>query len=268
MKAGLQLRISQNLALTPQLQHAIRLLQASTQELQQELEQMLAENPFLEQAEEDTGTDDQADPPAAATSHAEDAAERLDRDEDWSGRDAWDDWSSGANERDSADSHASSQASEEQLHTRWASHQPDDDESPWSGKPQPDKLSTHLHQQALALRLDALDRAALYALVESLNEDGYLEDSLDELALALQQQIPDSLLDSDQETLHDHLRIALGLLQSMEPPGVGARDLAECLRLQLLALPRPMPPRARLHWTCARNRWNCWRDATCARWHA
>ena len=237
MKAGLQLRISQNLALTPQLQHAIRLLQASTQELQQELEQMLAENPFLEQAEEDTGTDDQADPPTEPTSHAEDAAERLDRDEDWSGRDAWDDWSSGANERDSADSHASSQASEEELHTRSASHRPDDDESPWSGKPQPDSLSTHLHQQALALRLDALDRAALYALIESLNEDGYLEDSLDELALALQQQIPDSLLDSDQETLHDHLRIALGLLQSMEPPGVGARDLAECLRLQLLALP-------------------------------
>ena len=256
MKAGLQLRISQNLALTPQLQHAIRLLQASTQELQQEVEQMLAENPFLELADDggppdtapesgldadgvtDAGEHD-ADPLHDTASQLMDASGQ----DDWQEAGAWDDWSSGANARDETPEHGdSSLAVEDQLHALPASWQSagsaaGDDEQLLYNKRQPESLSAHLHQQAMALRLDALDRAALYALIESLNEDGYLEDSLETLTMALQEQIPDSLLDTAHETLQDHLRIALGLLQSMEPTGVGARQLAECLRLQLLALP-------------------------------
>ena len=137
MKAGLQLRISQNLALTPQLQHAIRLLQASTQELQQEVEQMLAENPFLELADDggppdtapesgldadgvtDAGEHD-ADPLHDTASQLMDASGQ----DDWQEAGAWDDWSSGANARDETPEHGdSSLAVEDQLHALPASWQ-------------------------------------------------------------------------------------------------------------------------------------------------
>src|SRR3990167_2941473 len=92
-------------------------------------------------------------------------------------------------------------------------------------------LQSHLHAQALALRLSAEDRAALQFLIESLNDDGYLEDTLTSLA--------EGLAGGDEaqvEQLVHHFTVALGLLQSLEPVGVGARDLAECLTLQLKAL--------------------------------
>ena len=92
-------------------------------------------------------------------------------------------------------------------------------------------LQSHLHRQALALRLGEEDRAALRFLIESLNDDGYLEDSLTSLAEGL------AAGDEEQvEQLVHHFTVALRLLQSMEPTGVGASSLAECLSLQLRAL--------------------------------
>ena len=90
-------------------------------------------------------------------------------------------------------------------------------------------LQAHLHRQSLSLRLSDVDRAALHFLIESLNDDGYLEDSLASLA--------GSLAGNDlaqTEELEQHFAIALKLLQHMEPAGVGARNMAECLGLQLL----------------------------------
>ncbi|MHB8951220.1 MAG: RNA polymerase factor sigma-54, partial [Rhodoferax sp.] len=102
-------------------------------------------------------------------------------------------------------------------------------------------LQSHLHAQALALRLSGEDRAALQFLIESLNDDGYLEDTLASLAEGL------AAGDEAQvEPLVHHFTVALGLLQSLEPAGVGARGLAECLSLQLralLQLGRPDPAR-------------------------
>ena len=94
-----------------------------------------------------------------------------------------------------------------------------------------ESLQSHLHAQALALRLGEHDRAALRFLIESLNDDGYLEDSLPALAHSL---AGDDAAQVD-DLLH-HFTVALHLLQSLEPVGVGARDLVECLRLQLQAL--------------------------------
>jgi RNA polymerase sigma-54 factor len=74
-----------------------------------------------------------------------------------------------------------------------------------------------------------VDRAALHFLIESLNDDGYLEDSLASLAAGLAKGDPEQT-----EALQEHFAIALQLLQHMEPAGVGARNLAECLSLQLL----------------------------------
>ncbi len=94
-----------------------------------------------------------------------------------------------------------------------------------------ESLQSHLHRQALALRLGEEDRAALRFLIESLNDDAYLEDSLTALAEGL------AAGDETQvEQLVHHFTVALRLLQSLEPIGVGARSLAECLTLQLQAL--------------------------------
>ena len=89
-------------------------------------------------------------------------------------------------------------------------------------------LTDHLHRQALSLRLSAIDNAALKFLIESLNDDGYLEDSLPDLAASLAGT--DDLEQLD-ELVH-RFTVALRLLQSLEPVGVGARHLAECLQLQ------------------------------------
>ena len=89
----------------------------------------------------------------------------------------------------------------------------------------------HLHRQALALRLSELDSAALRYLIESLNDDGYLEDSLASLAQSLGD--PNDI--EQQDELVHRFTVALHLLQSLEPTGVGARDLSECLSLQVKA---------------------------------
>jgi RNA polymerase sigma-54 factor len=106
-----------------------------------------------------------------------------------------------------------------------------------------ESLQSFLHRQALSLRLNENDSAALRFLIESLNDDGYLEDSLPALASGLAGD------DNDQfDDLVHHFQVALGLLQSLEPAGVGARDLGECLSIQLRALAgdRTRPRKKRL----------------------
>jgi RNA polymerase sigma-54 factor len=103
-----------------------------------------------------------------------------------------------------------------------------------------ESLQSFLHRQALSLRLNENDSAALRFLIESLNDDGYLEDSLPALASGLAGD------DNDQfDDLVHHFQVALGLLQSLEPVGVGARDLGECLGIQLRALAAKTRPRTK-----------------------
>ncbi|HWI78715.1 MAG TPA: RNA polymerase factor sigma-54, partial [Ramlibacter sp.] len=99
-----------------------------------------------------------------------------------------------------------------------------------------ESLQSWLHRQALALRLSEVDRAALRYLIESLNDDGYLEETLEAIAAGL---APDDL--EQQEELAHRFTVALRLLQSLDPPGVGARNLAECLTLQLRAMQEAAP---------------------------
>ncbi|HEY9238011.1 MAG TPA: RNA polymerase factor sigma-54, partial [Burkholderiaceae bacterium] len=94
-------------------------------------------------------------------------------------------------------------------------------------------LQDHLREQLSSLRLSATDAAAVMVLIESLNDDGYLDDTVEEIAAQLAGD------DAEQrEELVERLQCGLRYLQSMEPCGVGARDLAECLTLQLRLLPR------------------------------
>ncbi|MDA8456711.1 RNA polymerase factor sigma-54 [Acidovorax sp. GBBC 3334] len=249
MKPGLSLRISQHLALTPQLQQSIRLLQLSTLELSQEVEQMLDENPFLERNPDEAPREEfgvaQADTPVSdADRGVEDAT-----------------YSVANNPMDTAAS-TQNDASSEAAEAPEAPEAPDwegdgtvemaPDDGEWGGDApartrnqdggeetdatelarEHESLTAYLHRQALSLRLSEVDCAALRFLIESLNDDGYLDESLESLAVALAgEEDPEQV----EELVH-RFTVALRLLQSLEPVGVGARSLGECLTLQLRAL--------------------------------
>jgi RNA polymerase sigma-54 factor len=236
MKPSLQVRLSQHLALTPQLQQSIRLLQLSTLELQQEIEQMLEQNPFLEVDEEaasfDTAPSERAaepgeredfEPgdaePAPAEVKADDfgATER----EDWENGTEGDDFDGIRETPGAAGSTAAG----------------DDDGGDFERGEGSVSLQEHLRAQMAGMRLTPEDRAALEVLIESLDGDGWLADALEDIAARLAEMLG---LDADDERdeLMARLQCALRWLHSMEPLGVGARSLSECLSLQLRAGPR------------------------------
>jgi len=249
MKPGLSLRVSQHLALTPQLQQSIRLLQLSTLELSQEIGQMLDDNPFLELSEdrverEDFGLDHSDTPVAAAERDAELAPSMPS------------DHVSVADAPSSDDSVTPLSAEDGQSWEGDGTQEIAPDDGEWGGEAKAagnnldsegdadagelarthESLQAHLHAQALSTRLGPEDRVALRFLIESLSDDGYLEDPLEELAAGL------SPADEEEmEQLLHHFRIARMTLQGLDPVGVGASDLGECLRLQLRAIQRQVP---------------------------
>jgi RNA polymerase sigma-54 factor len=244
LKASLQVRLSQHLALTPQLQQSIRLLQLSTLELHQEVEQMLEANPFLE-------VDDEASPLSGAAAgealapappverqpvEADDAGaseghgdEPAGLDDEAFGAAEREDWSNGTEGDDFDGIGETPRASN--------TGERDDDYDAQDASAATPSLEDHLRQQLLGMRLAPQDAAAVQVLIESLDGDGYLADALEDIA----ERLADALEladDEGREDLHDRLRCALRWLQSMEPTGVGARNLSECLQLQLRAQPR------------------------------
>lgn len=227
MKQTLQLKTSQHLALTPQLQQSIRLLQLSTLELHQEIEQVLSDNPLLERLDDPldrsvrlladgaisngTSASTPADTPAASGQGEEgnggggDAAEGSDSDE------------AGGAEHDMewGEPGRSSSGGEEE-----------------DGRPQleasPVSLREHLMEQVRLTCISPRDCALVEIVVDTLDDNGYLEESLDELHARLPPEL---------EVEFEELRTALALVQSMDPPGVGARSAAECLALQIRRMP-------------------------------
>jgi RNA polymerase sigma-54 factor len=254
MKPSLQVRLSQHLALTPQLQQSIRLLQLSTLELHQEVEQMLEQNPFLE-------TEDDAAPLAyglervsgpgdgAAEREKDRLSEREDAADGGAGTDEpagldpaefgateRDDWSNGT-EGDDFD------GIRELPSSPGGAGPGDDDYEPVESADAGPTLQDHLRRQLLGMRLSDEDHAAVLVLIESLDEDGYLADTLDDIADRLLPSLIGDAADASaaQDTrseLMDRLRCALKWLQSLEPAGVGAANLGECLVLQLRQRPR------------------------------
>jgi RNA polymerase sigma-54 factor len=235
MKPSLQVRLSQHLALTPQLQQSIRLLQLSTLELHQEVEQMLEQNPFLEAEEEAAPA---FEPLAERLSPAERAGERETEKASDTASDATDDAPAlDSTERDDWENGTEREDFDGIRETPGKSSTNNDGDD-FDGQDRDTaipSLQDHLREQLLGLRLSATDAAAVTVLIESLSDDGYLADPLEEIAAALAAD-PD---DTEQVAeLLSRLQCALNWLQSMEPTGVGARDLPDCLCLQLRALPR------------------------------
>ena len=277
MKQSLSLRVSQHLALTPQLQQSIRLLQLSTLEMAQEVEQMLDENPFLERADDSLEREEfglvATDAPVSAGEQIADAAEPTTSTASTTTSETGD---SGDGDVVEANLDGASPVEESWEGDGTVEVAPDDSE--WGGDAPPRSqasgdddetasaadlaralvsLQDHLHEQARCLRLSDEDAAALLFLIESLDDDGYLSDPLSELALALLRLqgigIGDGGADADspeaterREACEQLLRTNLQLLQHMDPPGVGARDLAECLKLQILELRNTPEARAAL----------------------
>lgn len=216
MKQSLQLKLHQQLTLTPQLQQSIRLLQLSTLELSQEISQMLQENPMLERMD---GADRFENAPSEGGEAPGEEAPRAERDEVYDEM-AWGD-------RAVAPSHGSG-------------HDDDDDHDYQQADAHHDSLHQHLYDQLSMTPLGERDRQLVSLLIEAVDDDGYLTSSLEELAEMLSGALPESL---PEELEIDPLELttALKLLQSFEPAGVGARDLGECLWLQLNALPPDAP---------------------------
>ncbi len=201
--------------LSPRLQHAVRLLQLPSMEFAQEVQAVLDRNPFLDTLDDDppdeAGADveaakpDNADAPdAVATAEpAELPSAPLDDE-----RDAW-----------------------QSVGNSEGSQSGDLDDSPMNRVAAEASLTAHLRSQLHVLPLQPRDMLLAEAIVESLDDDGYLRlEDLDELAAVTGLTPPAS---------HDELQIALRRVQSLEPAGVGARSVVECLLLQLKTIECP-----------------------------
>jgi len=216
MKHSLQLKLSQHLTLTPQLQQSIRLLQLSTVELNQELERYLAENPLLERA--DLATDEAAPvPPNGGEPPQQQEAAPEERREE----------ASSLEEQGFGDEHSGTPSS-----SRREDDERDDFTQFAAAEP---TLHEHLLQQLALTGLTSRDKLIAEFVVGHLDEDGYLKQELEELR--------QSAIAAMSDVEIEELQIALRHVQNLEPAGVGARDAAECLELQLRALPDTTPHR-------------------------
>ncbi|MBB1073545.1 RNA polymerase factor sigma-54 [Rhodoferax sp. 4810] len=235
MKQTLQLRLGQQLTMTPQLQQAIKLLQLSTLELQYEIQEALESNLMLEVAEDDAA---ETDYPAAADSteprhdtldaFTSSSSSEVTAEDNWNGDDARvdnelhpeleripdnlpldSDWSDTFDSYLPASSHSGSGA--------------DDDYDPFAQHARPQTLHDHLDWQLNLARINPHDRAIAEALVDAIDANGYLRLDLADVA---------GIIDDAALELAD-IEAVLQLVQSFDPAGVGARDLRECLTLQL-----------------------------------
>ncbi len=222
LKPALQLKLGQQLTMTPQLQQAIKLLQMPVLELQAQVQEALEANVMLEAEEEepidlasldpqtpassDTGTDSDGE---TTTVEAESEDEVIVEMED-----PWAESSTPSGDGQRAD---------------------DDDDRPMEFA---DERTRDLHQHLIwQLETSPLDPRDLWigeAIVDALNDDGYLSESTEELARSLCTDLPIEVADVER---------VLAFVQSLDPPGIGARTLSECLTLQLEQLDADTPGR-------------------------
>ena len=255
MKQNLQLRISQNLTLTPQLQQSIRLLQLSSLELNQELDTILQENPLLELLDgdnPDADLDDDITPPEhtngadADQIGADGEISQLDGDDfDAFSHLDYQELTSNAPATEEAPQEISNQQEdfsatdfdedyeEYGSASQWdeGSRQNNGDDADGDYSRQeivPQSLREHLLSQLKLMPLSARDQTLVLLLIDSINDDGYLEESLEDMAESLPLELEIELVE---------LQTALKLIQHLDPAGMGATNLQECILLQLNLLP-------------------------------
>lgn len=225
MKLSLELKIGQHLTMTPQLQQAIRLLQLSTLDLQQEIQQAIESNPLLEQEETDAESD-----------RSDDNANAQDLD-----------IFNKTNQTDvSEDASTEQQAQESELNSEWSEHIPSElsTDSSWddvyqsSSNPQSERsdddftshnsvsesLQDHLEWQLNLTPMSDTDRLIGIAIIDSINFDGYLTSTLEDILEGMNSALLVEL---------DEIEVMLHRIQQFSPTGVACRNLRECLMLQL-----------------------------------
>ncbi|HCR5980874.1 TPA: RNA polymerase factor sigma-54 [Shigella flexneri] len=211
MKQGLQLRLSQQLAMTPQLQQAIRLLQLSTLELQQELQQALESNPLLEQIDthEETDTRETQD---SETLDTADALEQKEMPEELPLDASWDTiYTAGTPSGTSGDYI--------------------DDELPVYQGETTQTLQDYLMWQVELTPFSDTDRAIATSIVDAVDETGYLTVPLEDILESM----------GDEEIDIDEVEAVLKRIQRFDPVGVAAKDLRDCLLIQLSQFDKTTP---------------------------
>ncbi len=225
MKQSLQLRIGQQLSMTPQLQQAIKLLQLSTMDLQQEIQQALDSNMMLEVAEEESGDSSNQDPVGNSNEEVSsvdnetpttDTVENMTADipDELPIDSSWEDVF------DVAQVTSAVQATAEQQD--FAAQRTKDE-----------TLLDYLFWQLDTMRFTERDRAIATAIIDSVNDDGYLVTPIENIYQGLMEQLEDLEFDEVEAVLHR--------VQRFDPIGVAAVDLADCLKIQLLQIPESTP---------------------------
>ncbi|WP_168414899.1 RNA polymerase factor sigma-54 [Acinetobacter indicus] len=220
MKLSVGLKVANSLSLTPQLQQAIRLLQLSSLELEQEIQLQLDSNPLLEKVEEQADVESLS---AADTDRDQkDLTNELNADhlpDDLPVDTDWDD-----------------------VYT----HQPTSLGTPEYEEREDNRLGVlglkeHMLEQINLLHFSKIDQLIAYCIIDSLDDKGFLESDISEITASVQH-----LLDSmeyEDSIEDDEVLVVLKHIQRLEPVGVGSRHLAECLLIQLESLPANTPCR-------------------------
>lgn len=211
MKQGLQLRLSQQLAMTPQLQQAIRLLQLSTLELQQELQQALESNPLLEQIDthEEIDTRETQD---SETLDTADALEQKEMPEELPLDASWDTIYTAATPSGTSGDYI-------------------DDELPVYQGETTQTLQDYLMWQVELTPFSDTDRAIATSIVDAVDETGYLTVPLEDILESI----------GDEEIDIDEVEAVLKRIQRFDPVGVAAKDLRDCLLIQLSQFDKTTP---------------------------
>lgn len=215
MKLSVGLKVANSLSLTPQLQQAIRLLQLSSLELEQEIQIQLDSNPLLEKVEEQS------------------SIESLSTLQD--------------QERDNKDLtnelNANHLPDDLPVDTDWDdvyTHQPTSLGSPEYEEREDNRqghlgLKEHILEQINLLHFSAVDRLIAHCIVDSLDEKGFLDAEIAEITASVQHLL--ETMDYEDEVEDDEVLVVLKHIQHLDPPGVASRNLAECLLVQLESLP-------------------------------
>ncbi|WP_369985007.1 RNA polymerase factor sigma-54 [Thalassolituus sp.] len=256
MKTSLQIKMGQQLTMTPQLQQAIRLLQLSTLDLQQEIQEALDSNPMLESEEFDDNSDSSSDngnesrDSASGTSASDNTSSASDDNnfeeasyEDNSFEDNTFDDNNG---QESLDEQWSSEKLPDDLpvDSQWedtyqvsagvaSSAGPADDDFDYDSRyATSDNLQDHLLWQLNLTPMSDADREVATMLIDGVDDDGYLHTTVDDVIEAM---------DASLEIEEEEVMAVLHRLQQFDPAGVFCRDLRECLMLQLHQLPEGTP---------------------------
>ena len=235
MKQSLQLKIGQQLTMTPQLQQAIRLLQLSTLDLQQEIQSALDSNPLLEVSDEDSDHNDSSESKSddneqlrevTASASESSQSEQQDTHEESGAID--DSWNENIPDELTTDS-----SWEDTYPTQSSGSGSSDDWEPGDNDSHEETLQDYLIWQLNLTPMSEHDQLIAEAIIDGVDADGYLtitiEDLLENCATHYPEKFPEIEAEEIEAVLHR--------VQQFDPPGVAARDLSECLLIQLDQLP-------------------------------